>query len=131
MNIYIGHSRNMDFKNGLYKTIRESKLNEEHNIILPHENSDEPYNSKEFLSTTCDLVIADVSDISLGLGVELGWADSLNVPIICMYKRGSKVSNSLKVLTEHFVVYETEEDMITQLTNLLPEYTNGCTRKSL
>ncbi len=72
MKIYIAHSRNFDFQNELYKPIRQSPLNNEHSFVLPHENSDEPFNSKEYLEDKADLLIAEVSDPATGLGIELG-----------------------------------------------------------
>lgn len=119
MNIYVGHSREHNFKEELYKPLRESNLNTEYSIILPHENTDEPFNSKEYFRKSCDLVLAEVSHKSSGLGVELGWADMLDVPIICIHKQGTKPPNSLKVLTNRYIIYSTEKDLIEKLNSAL------------
>lgn len=74
MKIYVAHSSGYDYQNELYSPIRNSTLNTKHQITLPHENSIEQFNSKEFLKK-CNLVIADVSYPSTGLGIELGWAN--------------------------------------------------------
>jgi len=58
--------------------------------VLPHETSDEPFNSKDYLKNEADLMIAEVSESATGLGIELGWADNYEVPIICVYRNGSK-----------------------------------------
>jgi 2'-deoxynucleoside 5'-phosphate N-hydrolase len=39
----------------------------------------------EWLSE-CDLVVAEVSIPSLGVGYELGWAAAMNKPMLCLYK---------------------------------------------
>ncbi len=106
MRIYIGHSREFDFKKEFYEPLK--KLNYE--FIFPHEHSDEPFNSKEFLKT-CDLMIAEVSFPSTGLGIEIGWADFLEIPIIFIYKSGSKISGSLKLMKGKFIEYSDGEDL--------------------
>ncbi len=71
MNIYVAHSREFDFKKDLYEPIRNSELNDLAEVILPHEQSEEPFNIKEGLKTV-DYMIAEVSFPSIGLGIELG-----------------------------------------------------------
>ncbi len=42
----------------------------------------------------CDLVIAEITIPSLGVGYELGWACAMNKPILCVYRpgHGKKIS---------------------------------------
>ena len=77
MKIYVAHSKKLDYKKELYEPLRNSSLNNEHEIILPHEKSDKPFSSKEFFKT-CDVIIAEVSYSGTGLGIELGWANCGN-----------------------------------------------------
>jgi hypothetical protein len=35
---------------------------------------------------SCDLVIAEVTTPSLGVGYELGWATALAKPVLCLYR---------------------------------------------
>ena len=62
MKIYISHSKALNFKQDLYQPIRESYLNSEHEIILPHEVYEEAkdFITKEIIKTS-DVVIAEVS----------------------------------------------------------------------
>ena len=92
MKIYIGHSREFDFQKELYTPIRESALSTLHEIILPHEKSEQPANTPERLQQY-DLFVAEVTFPSTGLGIELGWANLLRLPIICIYKKGARYSN--------------------------------------
>jgi len=117
MKIYVIHSRNFDYKKELYEPIRNSEI--EHDFILPHEDSDKPFNSKDFLRDKCDLVIAEVSYCSIGLGIELGWANVFEVPILCVSRKGSKLSGSLKVLTKDFIEYSDSEELIVKLKKFL------------
>ncbi len=112
MNIYVAHSRDFDFKRYLYQPIRQSSLNAEHTFVLPHETSDQPFDSKQYLKNEADLLIAEVSEPATGLGIELGWANIYQVPIICVYKKGTKISGSLKAVSNNFVEYSSGEELI-------------------
>lgn len=119
MKIYVSHSRHFDFKNELYKVLENGNLNQE--FIFPHKNSDSPFNSKElFESRGCDLVLAEVSHPATGQGIELGWADANQIPIICIYKKGSEISGSLKVISDDFIEYD--NDLIEELREGLKKY---------
>jgi hypothetical protein len=83
--IYLAHSTGFDYKKELYKPIRGSQLNKENKILLPHEKSIEPFNSKELFQKETNLIIAEISYPSTG--TELGWADSFGIPVICIYKK--------------------------------------------
>lgn len=106
MKIYFAHSTNFDYKNEYYRPIKESSLNDGNELIFPHD-SDDFINTKEIIATS-DLVVAEASYISTGMGVELGWANAANKPIIVVYKSGTKPSKSLEVLTHNFIEYSTE-----------------------
>jgi len=84
MKIHVVHSKSHDFKNELYKPLRNSELNKEHQIFLPHE-TEELIKTKELIKQA-DVIIAEASFPATGLGIELGWADAFDRPIICLYK---------------------------------------------
>lgn len=118
MKIYVGHSKGFNYQKDLYKPIRNSHLNTEHEIVFPHEKSDKPFNSKDFLKT-CDVMIAEVSYSATGLGIELGWANVYKIPIICVYKKGASISGSLKVITDNFIEYSSTKNLINNLIKSL------------
>ena len=123
MKIYISHSRKYDYKSELYAPIRNSELNKSHEFILPHEESDSPYPTKNLLrSGAVVMVIAEVSFPGTGQGIELGWADFLDIPVVCIYKEGAEVSGSLSIITKKFLMYTDAGNMISDLTGLLKEY---------
>ena len=121
MKIYVAHSKKLDYKKELYEPLRNSSLNKEHEIILPHEKSDKPFSSKEFFKT-CDIIIAEVSYSGTGLGIELGWTDYCKIPIICVYKSGSKLSGSLRTITNHFMEYSNTKELISGIEEKLREF---------
>jgi len=119
MKIYIGHSKELNFRDELYIPIRESRFNLEHEIILPHEIYQQANNfiTKDIIKT-CDLMIAEVSFSATGLGIELGWANSFGCPIVCIYRKDSKIAGSLKVICTEFIEYTDKNDLIEKISHI-------------
>lgn len=118
MKIYIAHSTQFDYQEELYKPLRDSQLSTKNEIIFPHEKSLELFNSKEYFDN-CDLVIAEVSFPSIGMGIELGWANDKGVKVICIFKNGTKYSHSLQSVSKDFIEYTNDVDMVKKLTQLI------------
>jgi hypothetical protein len=116
--IYVGHSGDFDFKNILYRPILESKLNTAYDFTFPHESTSMPFNSRTFLKN-CDGMIAEISYPSTGLGIELGWADLYEIPIIALYQKGKQPSKSTKVITSDFISYNDSKELIRKLSSTL------------
>ena len=120
MTIYISHATNFDFKNELYLPIRKASINNQYTFILPHETNNMPYETKAlFASKKCNLIIAECSHPSTGQGIELGYADMLKIPVVCLYKYDAKISGSLKIITDIFLTYNTAGDMIETIERYL------------
>lgn len=122
--IYIGHSRSFDYQKELYVPVRQLQFGSDIQIILPHENGAVGASTKELFQNGCDLFIAEVSYPATGLGMELGYADILHVPIVCLSKSGVKVSGSLSRLTDKFVEYTDSEDLKEKLMREIKELVN-------
>lgn len=110
MKIYVGHSRDIDYAKELYRPIREFEKDTNHVFLLPHEKSNTSSNDRNFYNEI-DLFIAEVSMPATGLGIELGWAYDNNVPIVCIFKKGKKISDSLNSVTNNFYEYENTEEL--------------------
>lgn len=119
MQIYLSHSNSFNYEAELYRPIKRSDLNKIHYITFPLEHSS-TFNRQEHIEES-DLVIAEVSYPSKEQGTELGWAYRYQVPIVCIYKKGQKYDNSLKVITKHFVQYESSQSMPEALQKYLLE----------
>lgn len=126
MKIYVCHSKKIDYLDGLYAPIRQSRLNDEHEFILPHEATMDARDSvsREIIKT-CDLVIAEVSVSATGLGIELGWADAFHVPIICIHRSDAEPTGSLRVICDRFLSYDDPADLIAKLESSLTSDTYG------
>ena len=115
MKIYFGHSSGIDYKK-LYSIIKSCGLT--HEIVLPHEHSKDPFMSKALMGSF-GLFVADVSSPSTGLGIELAWAKDCGVPVVFFYKKGSKLSDCLKIISNDFVEYVDENDFGEKLVNVV------------
>lgn len=120
MRIYLAHSTDFDYKKELYEPFRKSKLNKMYEIIMPHEKSSELFNSKDFFkSDSKNIMLAEISQPKIGLGIELGWANAFGNKIICIHKKDAKLSSSVKVVTKNIIAYENAEDLIDKLNETL------------
>jgi nucleoside 2-deoxyribosyltransferase len=118
MKIVVCHPKHFDYNLELYQPLRESALNLEHEILLPHDPPDKDINTKDEIEAA-DLVVAEVSLPGTGLGMELGWADAAGKPVACFYRSGSQVSSSLKYISKNLIEYSDSKDFIEKLTAYL------------
>ena len=65
----------------------------------------------------CDLVIAEVTNPSLGVGYEIAYAEQLNKPILALYKLGTNlsamISGNPQITTKDYDTQDTLTDAIT------------------
>ena len=122
MKIFVTHSSDFDFKNELYDPLRLSKLNTEHDIKLPQEQGKETI-TKDLIKEQ-DLIIAETSYPSTGSGIELGWADTFDVPIVSIYRKGSDSSSSVRYVTKDHIEYTNSEDLIDKLSSYIRAFEN-------
>lgn len=120
MTIYISHSRNFDFQKELYEILQNSSLAQKYELILTHKDSSKPYPTKDLiLNKKCGLVLAEVSYPATGQGIELGWADIAEIPIICISKKDHKVAGSLKVISNNFLEYSDLADILGEIEQMI------------
>lgn len=117
--VYFGHARSFDYEKEWYEPIRNLVLESETEVLLPHDAEGESRSTKELFEKGCDLFVAEVSYPSTGLGMELGYADVFHVPIVCFFKQGVRISNSLKRVTENFIEYSDTSDLQKKLQKIM------------
>lgn len=125
MKLYLTHSSGYDYQTELYKPLKES-LAREHDIFFPHDEHTDGIKSKDIIPK-CDAILAEVSYPSTGQGIELGWADANDVPIICFYRTGAKMSSALRFISDSFIDYKSEEEMINKLRSEIEKLKKGST----
>lgn len=118
MKVYLAHSKKIDYVNELYNPIKEAFFLKVYDFIFPHEKSSESLNGFDFYKDI-DIMVAEVSESGTGIGIELGFAYSLNIPIICFYKKGCKYANSIKSVTKNIIEYDSINDLLFKIYILI------------
>ncbi|NHN33133.1 hypothetical protein [Paenibacillus agricola] len=121
MHIYATHSNSFDFKEEFYNPLVQltSLIPNIKEIVLPHKDSAEQFDTLRYFKNSCALVIAEASYPSTGSGIELGWASLLNIKIVVVHHISKKPSSSYKVISDDFIVYENSEDLTNKLYNFI------------
>ena len=109
MKIYVAHSRDFDYQNDLYVPLKNSEIFKQHEFILPHDGNN--YKHERDFYKSIDLVIAEVSYPSTGLGIELGFLYDDNKPIYCIHRSDKKISSSISVVASNINVYSNLDEM--------------------
>lgn len=123
MIIYISHSSSFDYRTKLYMPIKEIFRTSSHSLIFPHEKNKKQYPSKMlFQKHKCDLIIGEVSYPSTGQGIELGWADAYQIPIIGINKIDHPISSSLSTVISELIQYHEVADIERILLSTLQKY---------
>lgn len=120
LDIYVTHSNKIDYKRRLYTPLLESKIGKENNLILPHSKEYENVDTKNIL-INCDLLVAEITVPGTGIGIEIGRAESNNVSIVCLLKKGEKQNNSVRRMGIRVLEYLDEKDMIFKLNKYIRE----------
>lgn len=55
---------------------------------------------------TCDLLIVDLTEKGVGLGIEAGYARAKGIPIVTIAKTGSDISETLRGISEVVYLYD-------------------------
>lgn len=118
MKIYISHSSQYDYRNKIYNPLKESDLAKFNKFFLPHDDENKIVNTKDIISN-CDLFIAEISLPTTGQGIEIGWADYANIPILCIFEKGAKISSSIRFITDKIIEYENTEDMVIKIADFI------------
>lgn len=120
--VYVIHSKDFNFKEELYKPLRESVLNSQYQFVFPHEQGDGLFDSKSLLKNERTLVLVEASFPKIGVGIEVGWANAYERPVIVMVRKGYRLSPSLQSVCDSNFEYEGPEDMTSKLKPILEQF---------
>lgn len=122
MILYVSHPKTVDYKDELYAPLRQSRLDNIYDIILPNEFSAADYNIRElFEARQVTAILAEVSEPSTMQGVELGWASLYNIPIILLHKNTVEIPESLAAISSSVIAYEYLDDVIDDIYQFIQE----------
>lgn len=88
------------------------------------DNGQNRYSPYELMKLTfneideCDLVIIDLSEKGVGLGIEAGYAFAKGIPVITIAKQGSSISETLEGISEKVFLYDDVEEIKDLFTKL-------------
>ena len=118
MKIYVCHSRSFDFEKELYSLLKKFFSSRGNEIIFPHDEKHKNINTTDIIKS-CDLILAECSFPSTGLGIELGRAEVFKKRVICLVREDIKESSSLHFITNEFIRYKDKVDLINKLGRLI------------
>ncbi len=118
MRIYVAHPTGIDYENEIYRPLRKDNFFLEHELILPHKNGVSISNSREDYKNY-NIVIAECSKPSIGVGIELGWFYDEGKPIYCFYKEGTKLSSAIRNISEQMVEYRDGRDFVDKIKGIV------------
>ncbi len=120
--IYIGHSRDerFNYQDELYAPFMSSL--DEDIVIVPHEKEAEAQINSQEILPACNLMIAEVSYPSTGLGMELACAAHAAVAVLCIYKIGYQPSSSVMNFFPHIICYENNVDMVEKVARWILDH---------
>lgn len=119
--VYISHPSSYNYVDELYNPLKKSRLNKQYKFFFPH-NVERIFEAipTDSIISTCEYFIAEVSLPSLGVGIEIGWADISKRNIIYIYRKGTNLSYSLGFIHNViYIEYLTNEDLIIKLEEYL------------
>ena len=67
---------------------------------------------------SCDLLIAELTTKSIGVGIEIGYAFAKKIPIIYLYKEYATYSTTAAGSSSYIVKYKDEFDLIDRLSSI-------------
>jgi 2'-deoxynucleoside 5'-phosphate N-hydrolase len=70
---------------------------------------------------SCDILIAEVSDKAIGIGIEVGYAKAKSKPVIYLRKKEAERSTTVSGISDVQIVYNDVNDLQKQLVGALKE----------
>ena len=95
-------------------------------VTNPNVTPNQVYQTDTYELSKSNAMIAYVGEPSTGTGIEIEYAHTHHIPVYLLYKKGKKISRMLRgcpAITQE-IVYETEDDCLSQLRELLGKIKN-------
>ena len=67
----------------------------------------------------CDLLIAEISDKAIGIGIELGYAKAKDKPVIYLRNKNAEHSTTSAGASDYKIIYNDADDLSQQLSEVL------------
>ena len=120
---YYGDYRNKEIINKISSALERNGYRTSC-IVRDIQNHQVKYNPQELMKLTfkeideCDLVVIDLSEKGVGLGIEAGYAFARNIPIITIADIRADISETLEGISRKVIFYNNIEDIDNLLSKL-------------
>ncbi len=111
--IHVVHSTKIENWKKIYKILRETNFLRNQEIFLPHETK-EVSNTKTMIKEA-DLIVAECTEITPGIAIELAWADAFAKDVIIFVKEDVEVNQYLKFFNFEIIRYFNESEIVKYL----------------
>lgn len=61
---------------------------------------------------TSDVVIVDLTEKGVGVGIEAGYAFAKRIPVVTIARKGSDISETLRGISQEILLYEQYDDLV-------------------
>ena len=65
-----------------------------------------------------DVVIVELSNRSVGVGIEAGYAKAKGKPVVYLHKKGTEIKQTMNGIADVVITYEDTKNLINQLSDL-------------
>ncbi len=72
--------------------------------------------------SSCNLLIAEVSEKAIGVGIEIGYAVALHKPVIYLRKANTEHSTTASGSADYSIVYENKEQLAQKLSEVMTRF---------
>lgn len=85
------------------------------------------YSAKELMNLTfqemdqCDLMVLDLTEKGVGLGIEAGYAFAMGIPVITIARTGSDISKTLRGISKQVIFYGNAIDIYASLYQIITD----------
>jgi nucleoside 2-deoxyribosyltransferase len=106
-------------------SLKEFFFNKEIDLLVFVDNYNFKPNEEQLMMQTafkeidsCDLLIAELTTKSIGVGIEIGYAFAKQIPIIYLHKENAEYSTTASGSANHNIMYHNETDLIKKIDKL-------------
>lgn len=85
------------------------------------------FNANKLMARTCalidasDLVVVDLTEKGVGVGVEAGYAYGKRIPLFAIAQRGSDISTTLQGISRSVIFYDQPRDLVRMFAKMKGE----------
>ena len=90
------------------------------------------FNARELMTRTfaaidaCELMIVDLTEKGVGVGIEAGYAHAKNIPVVTIAQTGADVSETLRGISRTVFLYDRVGDLTHAIEEMTRSFSGEC-----